>query len=183
MLTNNVIELAAFKPIHPRSHPRLSSSSRVPIESLFGSRVYALSKLHADMLKDKAAIEQSWLRSVRPFTQRFCKITREFSGISQEDLCERLNQHPRILSLKKLPGGYRFYPITPEFLTSLENSIMKIIEYNPYGGGFLGIGAYGVPTQEVASVIAEVCGPPRDYRKFEEWCHDYLRGMSAMSWL
>lgn len=135
------------------------------------------------MVKDKMAMEQSWLKSVRPFTQRFCKITREFSGISQEELCKRLNQHPHILKLKNLPGAYRFYPITPEFLTTLENSIMKIIEYNPYGGGFLGIGAYGVPTLEVASVIAEVCGAARDYKKFEEWCHEYLCGNSTMRWL
>ena len=131
------------------------------------------------MLKDRAAVEQSWLRSARPYTQRFCKITRQFASVSQEELCQRLNQHPRILKLKKLPGAYRFYPITPEFLTDLENSIMKIIEYNPYGGGFLGIGAYGVPTQEIAGVIAEVCGVPRDYKKFEGWCYDYLYGTTA----
>lgn len=181
MLANNVIELAAFKLRAPRSSTRLSSCSPVVVESLFGSRVYAFSKLRADMVKDKTTMEQSWLRSVRPFTQRFCKITREFAGISHEELCERLNQHPRILKLKRLPGAYRFYPITPELLADLENSITKIIEYNPYGGGFLGIGAYGVPTQEIASAIAEICEASRDYRKFEEWCYEYLCGTSAMS--
>jgi hypothetical protein len=86
------------------------------------------------------------------------------------------------LNLKKLPGAYRFYPLTPEFISNLESSIVKIIEYNPYGGGFLGIGAFGAPTQEIASVIAEICEASRDYRRFEDWCDQYMRESIAKSW-
>ncbi len=141
---------------------------------LFESKVYLLSKLHEDMVSEARRERNFLMRSVRPFTQRFCKIIREWHGLSRETLCECLNSHPAVLNLRELPGAYRFFPITPEFIADLEANINRINEYNPYGGGLLGVGAYGVPTLDLAQAIAEICESSRDFRRFEKWHANFL---------
>lgn len=116
------------------------------------------------------------LRSVRPYRQKFCKLARQSSGISQEELCAKLNEHIGILKLKDLPSFDRFYPITPDLIDKLENNITHIIEYNPYNQGFLGIGVMGTPTKDIARVIAEICDVSPAYRKFEDWSFEYEFG-------
>lgn len=170
---NNVIEFSGFKSRPPRANPTLLKVSPVPVESLFGTLSAALRKLRYDLFSEPCAPEHRWFWSPRRHRQQFCKLVREFKGVSLETLCARLNEHPEILKLERLPSFTRFYPITPEFILDLENNINKIIEYNPYGGGFLGIGAYGTPTPEIAKAFAEICGAKREYEKFEQWCYDY----------
>lgn len=136
---------------------------------------FKMRELHNDILKAKDRQEHPLIRSVRPFRQRFCALARRRSSLSVEQLCDLLNADIRIQKLRKLPGGQRVLPLQPEFIRNLETNILAIIEYNPYGGGFLGLGAYGVPTSEIAEVIAEVCLVKKQYRRFEHWCEDYLR--------
>lgn len=176
---NKVVLFSEFKSKSPRENPVLFSVSRKLVEPLFGTLSSGLRQIHADMLAEECFPENRWLRSTRVYRQRFCKLTREFSDLSPEELCARLNEHPDILKLKRLPSFERFYPITPEFISDLENCISKIIEYNPYGGGFLGIGAYGIPTPEIAKAIADICGTKRQYEKFERWCFEYQYGETA----
>ena len=148
----NVIEFVVARGAEGGGKSRLFRPAQKLVEGLFESRSYALSRLHAEMKSDLSRNAAVWYRSVRPFRQRFCKFVREQSGISAEELCTRLNEHPDILKLRSLPGSYRFYPITRELLISLESAIEKILEYNPYGGGFLALGVMGVPRQPPYSV-------------------------------
>lgn len=173
---NNVIEFSGFKSKAPRSNPTLTSVSRIPVEPLFGTFSAGLRKIYSDIDAEERLPEHRWLWSPRSYRQRFVKLAREFGSLSPEELCARLNEHPAILKLEPLPSFKRFYPITPEFLSDLENNITKIIEYNPYGGGFLGIGAYGVPTPEIAKAAADICGTKRHYEKFEQRCFEYQYG-------
>lgn len=136
---------------------------------------FKMRELHNDILKAMERQEHPLIRSVRPFRQRFCALARRRSGLSVEQLCDLLNADIRIQKLRKLPGGQRVLPLQPEFIRNLEANILAIIEYNPYGGGILGLGAYGVPTSEIAEVIAEVCSVKKQYRRFERWCEEYLR--------
>lgn len=172
----NVLDFSRFKSVAPRRTPTLNSVSRIPVEPLFSSLSFALRQLHTDMLAEECPPEQRWLKSPRPYRQRFCKIAREFGRLSPEELCAHLNEHPDILKLKKIPSFDRFYPFTPAFLSDLENSINKIWEYNPYGGGFLGLGSMGIPTPEIARAISDICGMSRQYERFEHWCFEFQYG-------
>nr|BFD67470.1 hypothetical protein HAGR004_24920 [Bdellovibrio sp. HAGR004] len=120
-------------------------------------------------------------RSVRPFRQKFCQLARAQSGLSYEDLAAALNQHPDILKLDKLPAYKNFYPITPDFLKTLETEITKIWEYNPYNQGLLGIGAFGTPTKDIAAAIAKICGVHDVYKRFENWSLAYEFGTATVA--
>lgn len=111
---------------------------------------------------------------VRRFTQKFCYAVRTSSAFSLEDLCDLLNEHPDIQLMKLLLGANFFLPLTPQFLNDLESDIIRIIEFNPFCGGFLGIGHLGIPTIDVAQAIARVCTAERDFKRFYKWRRDYL---------
>ena len=138
---------------------------------LMRSKSYLMAELRKEMFP-KGPQTVHPLGSTRIFTQRFCWLVRHSSGISQEELCELLNRHPRIQNMKSLPGARFFLPLTTEFLNDLESNIGKIIEYHPYGGGLFGIGAYGTPTLDIAEVIAQICEANRDFRRFQQWCDE-----------
>lgn len=148
---------------------RLTRKPTIGVESLFDSRSFAMAQLRYAMRAEPLPHHALLPFPIRQFRQRFCKIAREFSGLSRGELSALLNEHPEIRALQKLPGAYRFLPVTEELLISLEENINAIIEYNPYGGGLLGIGAYGAPTNTFVKVIAEICGCPRSYQRFEDW--------------
>ena len=155
-----------------RDRPRksqLTKPSAVHVVPLFESRAYALAQLRNAMNAEPLPSHPLLRFPIRKFRQRLCRIMREFSGLSREELCALLNDHPEVCALQELPGAYLFLPVTTEFLESLEENINAIIEYNPYGGGFLGIGAYGAPTDTFARAIAEICGHRRDYYRFDDW--------------
>jgi len=139
------------------------------------SRSYALNRLHSQMIRDAQTSTSYFSKSLRPFTQEFCRLARAHAGLTEDALCAQINDHPGLHWIKKLPGAYRFYPFTPTFISDLENRIHHIGEYNPYGGGFLGIGCFGVPTFEVAQLIAEICDCSHEFRRFEDWCLEYER--------
>lgn len=174
-----VLEFKARKKPKPTSEPSLHFPEATAI-SLLESRAYAMAGLRKEMrLAISTDQTHPLLRSHRPFTQKFCKIIRSTAGISLVQLSERLNAHPGIQKLSELPGAYRFFPLTAEFLKNLESNISEIMEYQPYGGGFLGIGAYGAPTAYIAKAIAEVCDANRDFRRFEVLCAEYLHASRA----
>lgn len=110
---------------------------------------------------------------MRPFRQRFCFLARKFSGLSLEELCARLNEHPDILKLRSYPSFNSFYPIDPKFLSDLETDISKIFEY--CSSGFL-LGGIGVPTEEITRAIADVCQATQEHRQFVDWCTEYRFG-------
>lgn len=122
--------------------------------------------------------QHRWLANVRPFRQKFCRLARRRSGLSLEELAERLNFHADILTLKSYPSFKQFYPITPEFLSNLEDDIQKIFEYCAQGFLFGGI---GVPTDRIAAVIASVCGVSSQHSRFESWCYEVRFGNITQS--
>lgn len=141
------------------------------------------SALRVEMRRETKATVGFLRQNVRPYRQKFCRLARKASGLTQEQLCEELNRHPAILKLEKLPSFSRFYPLTPTFIETLENEISKIPEYQPYSQGFFGIGLMGTPTKDIAAVIAEVCGLSSIYRKFEQWSLEYEFGIETVaSW-
>lgn len=160
---SEVVQFSEFQSKSPRPKSPLTSTSPTPVEPLFGTLERSIRRIRAEMLSEECSPEHRWLRSVRPYRQKFCKLTREFSGHSLEEMCEGLNQHPDILKLKPYPSFNSFYPITPDFISNLENDIGKIFEYCAQGFAFGGI---GVPTEEIAKAIADICESKKEYKKF-----------------
>lgn len=123
--------------------------------------------------------QHRWLHTnIRPFRQKFCQLARHRSGLSLEELAERLNSHAEVLALKSYPCFQQFYPITPELLSNLENDIQKIFEYCSQGFLFGGI---GIPTDKIAGAIASVCGVNSHYKRFESWCYEIRFGTDPQS--
>ena len=173
----NVRELSAFRPQQSAACTQELSAGPARVIYLLESRAYALRRLRFDMENEGIPRQHRQRGLLKPFTQRFCRIARRFSGLSEEELCERLNEQPRILKLRELPGLRVRYPFRREFIFDMENNLARVAEYNPYTfGGFSGWGSFGVPTQEVARAIAEVCGSRREFRQFEDWCREYVEG-------
>lgn len=141
------------------------------------------SALKAEMRRETKATTGFLQQNVRPYRQKFCRLARKTSGMTQEELCEKLNRHPAILKLDRLPSFSRFYPITPAFIETLETEISKIPEYQPYCQGFFGLGAMGTPTKDIAAVIAQICGLSKIHRQFERWSLEYEFGTETVaSW-
>ena len=118
-------------------------------------------KLQRDMKQDLSRSR----RNVRTFRQRFCFLARINSGLSQKELCLRLNSHSEIQNLSNYPCFNTFYPITAEFLNSLETNITSILEYNGTSMSWL-FGGLGVPTDKLAKVIANICKVDDEYEQF-----------------
>lgn len=139
------------------------------------SRAFAMARLHREILNTNPERIHFRGGQIRKFIQTFCQEIRLSSGYSRADLSAKLNDHPNIQAMNSLPGAKHYFPITKEFLSDLESNIFKIIEYNPYCMGFLGLGTIGLPTMRIAEAIAQICDANRDFRRFEKWCYDYER--------
>lgn len=171
---SNILQLSNFRqiPAHHASPMELDSFGTV--EHLHGTLSRSLRQLRKDMLRDDDCTpEHRFLRSVRPFRQRFCFLVRKFSGLSLEELCSRLNEHSDILKLHRYPSYRHFYPITEQFLNDLETDISKIFEYCSSGMAFGGI---GTPTDEVERAIADICGVKKEHKEYIQWCIEYRFG-------
>lgn len=139
--------------------------------------------LKAEMRREILPKVNCMTRNVRPFRQKFCRLARKTKGLSLENLCHELNQHPEILKLEKLPGFKYFYPITPELIEKLENKISQIPEYQPFCAGFFAIGIVGTPTKDIAAVIAKVCDVTEMHREFVHLSLEYEFGYETVaSW-
>ncbi len=179
ILLSNILQLSNFRQTmaYQVQQPELGSFGTV--EHLHGTLSRSLRQLRKDMLRDDDCTpEHRFLRSVRPFRQRFCFLVRKFSGLSLEELCSRLNEHPDILKLHRYPSYRHFYPITEQFLTDLETDISKIFEYCSSGMAFGGI---GTPTDEVERAIADICKVKKEHKEYIQWCMVYRFGKD-MAW-
>lgn len=171
---NNVLPISNFRRSCESLSLPLPKCDLGTVEFLHGTLARSLRPLQREMLRENSCTpEQRFLRSVRPFRQKFCFLARKFSGLSAKELCSRLNEHPDILKLHRYPCYNQFYPITPEFLSDLESNISKIFEYCSSGFAFGGI---GVPTDEIARAIADICGANDEHKEFIQWCIEYRFG-------
>lgn len=174
----HVIEfLAARDYSHPKETLTLYPKVAAPVVPIFESRTWQLRQLHQKILSSEALQLHSLLRGsyVRPFRQEFCRIARKHSGYSIEELCYRLNSDRHLRwRLQELLRHYwqNFYPFTPEFVSNLESNIKAIPEYT-LGGGFAFCPPPGVPTCEIAGVLADICGMRKEYEKFQGWCWEF----------
>lgn len=171
---SNILPLFELRPSCGHRERRANIDYIGTVERLDGTLARSLRILQKDMLKnDDCMPAQIFPRNVRPFRQRFCFLLRKFSGLSPGELCFRLNEHADILKLHRYPSYSHFYPITPQFLSYLENDISKIFEYCSSGFAFGGI---GTPTDEVAKAIADICGAYEEHEEFLKWCVEYSFG-------
>lgn len=176
---NNILPISNFRTSQDIPQTRVPKDALGTVEHLYGTLARSLRPLKREMLKEnRCTPEQRFLRNVRPFRQRFCFLARKFSGLSLEELCSRLNKHSDILKLHRYPCYDQFYPITPEFLSDLETNISKIFEYCSSGFAFGGI---GVPTDELARAIADICGAKEEHKEFIQWCIEFRFGKD-FSW-
>lgn len=141
---------------------KYSSESNATVIQLFGDFSRLFPSIQKKLRKQDVPYYRRLLLTVRPHRQQFCFLARKCSGLSLEELCERLNQHPKILKLNSYPSFKSFYPITPESLSNLEKDISRVMEYCK--SGFL-FGA-GTPTEEIANAIAEICDVTEEYELF-----------------
>lgn len=174
---SNIIAISNYRTCNTEHDTKIQRTKTAHIEQLFGSLSRTLRRLKRDMLSEKCPEDQRWLRSVRPFRQRFCFLVRKFSGLSLEELCSKLNEHPDILKLHRYPSYPHFYPFTVQFLTDLETDISNIFEYCPSGLAFGGI---GTPTDEVERAIADICGVTKEHSEYIQWCLEYRFGKNTI---
>lgn len=140
---------------------------------LFSDFSRLLPSIQKKMRVEFRPYHRRFLLSVRPQRQQFCFLARKCSGFSIEELCERLNGHSEILKMSSYPSFNYFYPIVPELISNLETDISKIAEYCRTGFLF----GIGIPTPEIASAIADICGVTKEHDLFVMRCNQYLYGV------
>ena len=139
-------------------------------ELLFGTLTRCTYTIRQQMTEPKYSKLQWWQRNVRPFRGQFCRITREFNGYSQKELCNLLNAHPEIASLsEKYAHFMTYYPFSPKFIEDFENNISKIMEYCSHGLLF----GMGFPTDEFLKLVSHICGAEKEHQHFQSWCFDF----------
>lgn len=174
-----VIEFSQAKNL-PRSKPSLPSHRKdiASVISLTDTRAWLMRGLRHKMKSSVGLQVHPLLRSsyVREFRQEFCSIARRHSGLSVEELCERLNndRHLRWRLQEIIPRHWRdFYPFTPEFISNLESNIKAIPEHIVGGGGFAFCPPPGVPTDLIAGYWANYCGMLKEHDTFTDECFEF----------
>jgi len=127
--------------------------------------------------------------NIRFFQGKYCRHIREHRGFTKKQLCSIINAHEDITKLDNFAPYefFKFYPITPKFLTSFEEGNLDKWEYKDahalkMGGGFINFSGYGFPFEYFLEMVSKICCVHSEniYRKefteydqFKEWLSTY----------